>query len=185
MNEVGLPSRWTKHHLLLHTSGLFFPSWFLIPEINKSNVCQLKKNYFNTVNYFIFSLYSSLFNFHVLIPVPCLFRGKMVMKKKFFKTLKKITYLFIFIFGCAGSPLLRVESEGCSSLRRRGPGASRGEQALSVQASAGVSLEHRLTGLAALWHVGSSWTWDWTHVSGTGSQILYQLVTTEAQENNS
>ena len=74
------------------------------------------------------------------------------MKKKFFKTLKKITYLFIFIFGCAGSPLLRVESEGCSSLQRRGPGASR-EQALSVQASAGVSLEHRLTGLAA-------GTWD-------------------------
>lgn len=98
MNEVGLPSRWTKHHLLLHTSGLFFPSWFLIPEINKSNICQLKKNYFNRVNYFIFSLYSSLFNFHVLIAFPCLFRGKMVMKKKFLMLFKKsLIYLFLFL----------------------------------------------------------------------------------------
>lgn len=96
MNEVGLPSRWTKHHLLLHTSGLFFPSWFLIPEINKSNICQLKKNYFNRVNYFIFSLYSSLFNFHVLIAFPCLFRGKMVMKKKFLMLFKKSLIYFYF-----------------------------------------------------------------------------------------
>lgn len=43
----------------------------------------IKKKYFNEVNYFIFSLYSSLFNFHVLPPFPCLFRGKMVRKKIF------------------------------------------------------------------------------------------------------
>ena len=35
-------------------------------------------------------------------------------------------------------------------------------------------------GLVALWHVGSSWTRDWTRISCTGRWILYHWATREA-----
>ena len=37
----------------------------------------------------------------------------------------------------------------------------------------------RRTGLIALWHVGSSWIRDWTHVSCIGRRILHQWATRE------
>ena len=37
------------------------------------------------------------------------------------------------------------------------------------------------TGLDALWHVRSSWTRDWTHVSCIGRRILNHWTTREVQ----
>ena len=46
-----------------------------------------------------------------------------------------------------------------------------------------VCVPLRCMGLAAPWHVGSSWIRDWTHVSCTGKWILYHLATREALKN--
>ena len=101
-------------------------------------------------------------------------------------------YYHLLIFGCAGSLLLCGFVSSCGErglLSSCGTRASycSGFSCCEAQALGHVNLSGGgmvgsvvaipgymwLTGLAALWHVGSSWTRDRTHVSGTGRQILY------------
>ena len=105
----------------------------------------------------------------------------------------KLIYLFLAVLGL----LLHRLSSGCSEwglLSRCRAWASHwggfsccGAQAAGLQASvlwppgSGAQTQQLwCLGLAVLWHVGSSWTRDWTHVTCIGRQILYHWATREA-----
>ena len=119
--------------------------------------------------------------------------------RKFIRRWPTFTVLFIclLIFGHAGSLLLRSlslaeESGGtfrlwCAgfslcwllSLHSTGSGTLRLQQLQPwaqqwrLPGSRAQAQQLRHTGLAALWHAGSSQIRDWTHVSYTGRWILY------------
>ena len=104
-------------------------------------------------------------------------------------------FLKLFIFGHAGSSLLCGLFSSCGKqglLSSCGVWASHcsgfsccaawahGLQQLQPPGSRATQKWWH-TGLAALWHVGSSWTRDQTHVSCTGRQNLHHSATREAQ----
>ena len=108
--------------------------------------------------------------------------------------------LFYFIFGCAGSSLLRARlslvaaSRGYSSLPCTGFSLkwllllrSSGSRCVGFSSCGSRALERRLsswqrTGLAALRHVGSSRTRARTHVPHIGRRILNHCTTREVRE---
>ena len=84
-----------------------------------------------------------------------------------------VIYLFLAVLGlcCYVDFSLVVESKGFSLqwlLLLWHPGSGAQAQQLWCK------------GLAAPWHVGSSWIRDWTRVSCTGRQVLYHWATREA-----
>ena len=112
--------------------------------------------------------------------------------------------MYLFIFGCVGSSLLRrgfLQLWRAGATLRRGARASHfsgfsccGAQALGTRASVvvvrglqwlwleGFRAQAQWlwrTGLVALRHVGSSWTRDQTHVPCIGRQILNHCPTRE------
>ena len=98
-----------------------------------------------------------------------------------------LIFLFYFIFGCVGSSFL---CEGFLQLRQagaplhRGAWAShyRGLSCCGAQAPDPQAQQLWLTGLVALWHVGSSQTRARTRVPCISRQILNHCATREAQE---
>ena len=96
--------------------------------------------------------------------------------------------IYLFVFGCAGSLLLRGLFSSCgkegllsscgdwfshcsgfSCCRAQSVGCAGSVVAAPRPSSTGsVAVAH---GLAAAWHVGSSWSRDQTHVSCIGRQI--------------
>ena len=87
---------------------------------------------------------------------------------------------FLFVFGCARSLLLHA---AFLYLRRRGCSLVV-EQACGFSCCGAWALGHELqqlwlVGSVALWHVGSSWTRDWTRDSGNGSRTLNHWTTRE------
>ena len=145
----------------------------------------------NSVN--TWSLEVNIFNYFKIIWL--LFTSIFLFKKNYF--------IYLFIFGCAGSPSLHrlslvVASRGCSlvvvdgllisaaSLAERGLSGTR----TSVVAARGLSTCGSQTrtqaqwpwprGSAALWHVGSSWIRDPAQVPCVGRRILYHWAAREA-----
>ena len=100
------------------------------------------------------------------------------------------------IFGCAGSSLLHNLFSNCKghgllsgySVRAANcSGFSCRDRLQSTQASVAAASGLSSTGsvvaqyeLSCPWHMGSSQTKDWTHVSCTGRQMLYHWATREA-----
>ena len=109
-------------------------------------------------------------------------------------------YFILFIFGCAGSSLLLGLFSTCGEwgllsrcsewdlLSSRHAGASHcsGLSCCRAQASglpdsrAQAQQLWHVRGLAATWHLWSSWIKDGTHVSCTGRGILHHWATREA-----
>ena len=118
---------------------------------------------------------------------------------------KNNNFVYLFVFGCAGSSfLLRLSlvavSHGlllfnCGLQASYCGGFSCCRAGILecwtlVVAAYGLStwgswaLEHRLNsgvGLVALWHVESFWITGWTHIFCIGKQMLYHWDTREAQ----
>ena len=99
-------------------------------------------------------------------------------------TFKKI-FIYLFIFGCVGSSFLY---EGFLQLWQAGASLHRGARAshyrglscCGAQAPDAQAQQLWLTGLVALWHVGSSQTRARTRVPCIGRQILNHCATREA-----
>ena len=99
------------------------------------------------------------------------------------KSESKILFSFknLFIFGCAGSSLLVFS--GCSE---GGVGfwwlplfQSTDSWHVGLSSCSAWAQQMWWTGLDALWHVGSSQTWDRTHDPCIGRRILIHLPTRE------
>ena len=121
----------------------------------------------------------------------CLCRASLVQPRShsFFFFFPIILFIYLFMFGCAGSSLLWGLFSSCSKwgllivvaslvscCRARGL-SSFGSLTLRAQAQ-----ELWYTGLVAPWHVWPSQTRDWTHVFHIGRWILHHWATMEAQK---
>ena len=94
-------------------------------------------------------------------------------------------WVYLFIYGCAGSPFLReglLQPRQVGATPHRGARAShhRGLSRCRAQAPDAQAQQLWLTGLAAPRHVGSSQTRARTRVPCTGRQTLNHCATREA-----
>ena len=95
------------------------------------------------------------------------------------EVLLKNNFIHLFIFGCAGSSLLRGLLSCCRACALGHVGSL---AAAPWALSRAQAQQLWCMGLVALRHVGSSQTRDWTHVPCSGRWILYHWATKEAQD---